>query len=88
MLHANITLHFNRSHFEFTKETLCGFARFLRATAMRNRPFHSYEWKRGWSCPCFHTNLPALLCIYHGQFPQQSKGGLYQNKVTVSLTFT
>ena len=29
-----------------------------------------------------------LTSIFQGQFPQQSKGGLYQNKVTISLTFT
>ena len=28
-----------------------------------------------------------LTSIFQGQFPQQSKGGLYQNKVTVSPTF-
>ena len=29
-----------------------------------------------------------LTSIFQGQFPWQSKGGLYQNKVIVSLTFT
>ena len=29
-----------------------------------------------------------LTSIFQGQFPQQSKVGLYQNKFTVSLTFT
>ena len=29
-----------------------------------------------------------LTSIFQGQFPSQSKGGFYQNKVTVSLTFT
>ena len=43
---------------------------------------------------CFDTNLPTLLCKCQPVFfkdnfgPKQSKGGLYQNKVTVSLTFT
>jgi len=27
-----------------------------------NRPFYSYVWNRGWSWPCFDTNLPALSC--------------------------
>ena len=26
------------------------------------RPFYSYVWNRGWSWPCFDTNLPALSC--------------------------
>ena len=30
----------------------------------------------------------TLTSIFQGKFPYQSKGGLYQNKVTVSLTFT
>ena len=29
-----------------------------------------------------------LTSIFQGQFPQQSKGGLYQNKAKLSLTFT
>ena len=29
-----------------------------------------------------------LTNIFQGQFPQQSKGGLYQNRVNLSLTFT
>ena len=29
-----------------------------------------------------------LTSIFQGQFPEQSKVGLYQNKVTVSLSFT
>ena len=26
------------------------------------RPFYSYVWNRGWTWPCFETNLPALSC--------------------------
>ena len=66
---------------------------------MFNRAFYSYGWKQGWRWPCFDTNLPALLCkssySYANQyfsrtiiFPYQSKGGLHQKKVTVSLTCT
>ena len=29
-----------------------------------------------------------VISIFQGQFPSKSKQGLYQNKVTVSLTFT
>ena len=39
----------------------------------------------------YYVNQVILMftSIFQGQFPQQSKGGLYQNKVSaVSLTFT
>ena len=38
---------------------------------------------------CYVNEVILMLTnIFQGQFPQQSKGGLYQNKVNLSLTFT
>ena len=62
-----------------------------------NRPFYSYGWKRGWgdlvlvqTFLLYYVNQVILMLtsIFQGQFPSQSKGVFYQNKVTVSLTFT
>ena len=64
-----------------------------------NRPFYScvlsylaFECKRGWSWPCFDTDLSGfsfkcqLVSIRTAWFTQQKQWGLYQNKVTSSLT--
>ena len=36
--------------------------RAIKNSKLHNRPFYSYVWNRGWSWPCFDTNLPALSC--------------------------
>ena len=38
----------------------------------------------------YYENQVALMLtsVFQGQFPRQSKGGLYQNKVNLSLTST
>ena len=60
-------------------------------------PSYSYRWKRGWSWPCCDTTLPASLCkscfsyenwYFWAKFTFEKGGGLYQNKVNLSLTFT
>ena len=60
-------------------------------------PSYSYRWKRGWSWPCFDTTLPAWLCkscfsyanwYFWAKFTFGKGGGLYQDKVNLSLTFT
>ena len=64
-----------------------------------NRPFYSYllsdlafEWQRGWRWSWFDTDLSAFVVQMHliriktTWFTQQKQWGLYQNKVTFSLT--
>ena len=64
-----------------------------------NRPFHScllgdlaFVWQRGWRWPCFDTDVSAfvmymrLVSVRTTWFTQQKQRGLYQNKVTSSLT--
>ena len=36
-----------------------------------NRPFYSYVWNRGWSWPCFDTNLPSLSCTSSYSYANQ-----------------
>ena len=49
-------------------------------------------WQRGWRWPCFDTDLSVfvmymrLVSIRITWFTQQKQRGLYQNKVTSSLT--
>ena len=65
----------------------------------KNRPLYScllgdlaFEWQWGWRWPCFDTDLSAFIMQMHlvsmwtAWFTQQKQWGLYQNKVTASLT--
>ena len=64
---------------------------FIRNVYSINSPFHSCKW----SWPCFDTTLPALLCKWCHSYAywyflniiSVRKGGLYQNKISLSPTF-
>ena len=53
----------------------------------------AFEWKRGWSWPCFATNLMFFICkcklvSLRTWSTCEKQEGLFQNKVTSSITST